>query len=51
MLKERLVFMSCAGRAAWLCISEVTAVLQGQLNHEESYQFSQAYPTRVSRVG
>lgn len=34
VVKERLMFMSCAGRAAWLCVSEVTAMLQEQLNHE-----------------
>lgn len=33
VVKERLVLVSCAGRATWLCISEVTARLQGQLNH------------------
>lgn len=35
VVKERLMFMGCAGRAAWLGISEAAAMFQGQLNCEE----------------
>lgn len=33
-VKASLMLMSCTGRAAWLCVSEVTAALQGQVNHK-----------------
>jgi len=49
VVKGSLMFTSHAGRTAWLCISEVTAILQGQFNCELT--FSQGYPVSVSRVG
>lgn len=34
VVRINLIFMTHAGRAAWLCVSEVAAMLQRQLNHE-----------------
>lgn len=50
LVKESLMFLSCAGRAAWFYISEVTVIWQGSYTMS-SDQFSQAYAGSVSRVG